>query len=729
MPDASSPTAAVSSIPSTDLSVQGIQYFLANLWQVVSGSGGAADAAGGAGAGVIADMMQAYNSFCAFALGLVVLYIMIIGIANSAHEGTPLGKQWNSLWTPIRVVGGMIFVVPVSALKGFSVLQALILFFVGLSVYGSNLLYEKVLDYFAANFTILPVQAAQIQPDQMNLLLTNLACKASYNSQLTSEEFGTISKQGGADDSGLHVKFVNSLTGNSICGEVILDCYQASGVSDTPVIGSVITLVKSWFGYADAAKYQACKRAAQNFNALIDNLDSAVQSAVSNIDQPIDPSFQESIRNAAANYYNQVTNDLKSVMQESKNQIQNGISSMTTQAKADGWLSAGSWFYTIASLSGKMSMIGDFSPTVKGIQTDNIPLPEIVMPPINRAVEAAMRTSSAVGALNATMVGGEAGKAVQSASGAVMSRPDVGTSDTMHEIFGYTLAPLSDSWKFLAHNINKGDPLTQLASTGHYILGTMTTIWVGSKAIGLVSGAVANKVPGGGRIAKAISELTGTAAMFYYMIMGMAFTTGLLLAYYLPMLPAIFWWLAITGWLITVFLTVLAAPIWAVAHAFPDGQTGPASHRAAQGYQMLVGVILKPILMTLTLFGAYLISVWVVRLVTMLFAPAFDSALSPGNFSLLAMVIGPLLYAIVITILVQKVYEMIFTAPDHVLRFIGFGLMNLGEESGTGRISGAFGKVSDVGARMATSVGGTKTTGEVEVGGGKGRGKGKGNVE
>ena len=127
---------------------------------------------------------------------------------------------------------------------------------------------------------------------------------------------------------------------------------------------------------------------------------------------------------------------------------------------------------------------------------------------------------------------------------------------------------------------------------------------------------------------------------------------------------------------------------------------------------MMVGVILKPILMTLTLFGAYLISVWVVRLVTMLFGPAFQSSFSNASVSLLAMVVGPLLYAIVITILVQKVYEMIFTAPDHVLRFIGFGLMNLGEESGTGRISGAFGKASNIGSDMVTSVGGTKTRGK-----------------
>jgi len=88
---------------------------------------------------------------------------------------------------------------------------------------------------------------------------------------------------------------------------------------------------------------------------------------------------------------------------------------------------------------------------------------------------------------------------------------------------------------------------------------------------------------------------------------------------------------------------------------------------------------------------------------------------SNASVSLLAMVAGPLLYAIVITILVQKVYEMIFTAPDQVLRFIGFGLMNLGEESGTGRISGAFSKASDVGSQMASRAGGKKTTGKVDA--------------
>ena len=66
-------------------------------------------------------------------------------------------------------------------------------------------------------------------------------------------------------------------------------------------------------------------------------------------------------------------------------------------------------------------------------------------------------------------------------------------------------------------------------------------------------------------------------------------------------------------------------------------------------------------------------------------------------------------------LLYANIYEMIFTAPDHVLCFIGFGLMNLGEESGTGRISGAFGRASEVGSKMASNAGGTKTTGNVDA--------------
>lgn len=161
MADPSSPTAALSSIPDTDLSVHGIQSFAANLWQTVTGTGGP-DAAGGAGVGVLATMFEAYNTFATFALGLVLLYFLVIGIANSAHEGTPLGRAFNTLWTPVKLVTGMFFVVPVSALKGFSILQALIIFFVGISIYGANLVYGKVLDYFADNLTILPVASAQI---------------------------------------------------------------------------------------------------------------------------------------------------------------------------------------------------------------------------------------------------------------------------------------------------------------------------------------------------------------------------------------------------------------------------------------------------------------------------------------------------------------------------------------------------------------------------------------
>ena len=63
-----------------------------------------------------------------------------------------------------------------------------------------------------------------------------------------------------------------------------------------------------------------------------------------------------------------------------------------------------------------------------------------------------------------------------------------------------------------------------------------------------------------------------------------------------------------------------------------------------------------------------------------------------------------------------------------MLRFIGFGLMNLGEESGTGRISGAFGRASEVGSKMASNAGGAKTTGEVAAASASGEKVEKGGV-
>ena len=63
-----------------------------------------------------------------------------------------------------------------------------------------------------------------------------------------------------------------------------------------------------------------------------------------------------------------------------------------------------------------------------------------------------------------------------------------------------------------------------------------------------------------------------------------------------------------------------------------------------------------------------------------------------------------------------------------MLRFIGFGLMNLGEESGTGRISGAFGRASNIGSDMVTSVGGAKSKGKVAAASASGEKVEKGGV-
>ena len=50
---------------------------------------------------------------------------MTIGVANSANDGEVFGKNWSSVWTPLRAVAGMGMLLPTAA--GFSFAQLFVL--------------------------------------------------------------------------------------------------------------------------------------------------------------------------------------------------------------------------------------------------------------------------------------------------------------------------------------------------------------------------------------------------------------------------------------------------------------------------------------------------------------------------------------------------------------------------------------------------------------------------
>ncbi len=87
--------------------------------------------------GTISSDLMCYNSSCTFLVpqffsifnqglltigSMVMTYVLLMSTASTAHEGEFMGKKGQSLWTPLRIMTGITFLVPTST--GYSLLQA-----------------------------------------------------------------------------------------------------------------------------------------------------------------------------------------------------------------------------------------------------------------------------------------------------------------------------------------------------------------------------------------------------------------------------------------------------------------------------------------------------------------------------------------------------------------------------------------------------------------------------
>ena len=70
---------------------------------------------------ILGVMFQTFNSIILAVGALIVVYVTIVGIMNTAHEGQFMGKNWNNLWIPIRTVLGISLLVPTPS--GYSGIQ------------------------------------------------------------------------------------------------------------------------------------------------------------------------------------------------------------------------------------------------------------------------------------------------------------------------------------------------------------------------------------------------------------------------------------------------------------------------------------------------------------------------------------------------------------------------------------------------------------------------------
>ena len=117
---------------------------------------------------LIPEFIQNFNTVLASGIFLVYAVIIVVGSVNTGHHGKFLGQQWDSIWTPIRVVAGTACMVPLK--YGFAAAQIVVLVFILWGAHAASVVwYLSLKDVQYGTPPTVPVSAQNM----VNATLTN----------------------------------------------------------------------------------------------------------------------------------------------------------------------------------------------------------------------------------------------------------------------------------------------------------------------------------------------------------------------------------------------------------------------------------------------------------------------------------------------------------------------------------------------------------------------------
>lgn len=97
---------------------------------------------------IFGAMFKTLNTTALVLGSILVVQTTVMGLLKSAQEGEMLGKQWSSLWLPLRTVIGIASLFPTTS--GYSILQVAMMWFIVQGIGAADTLWNTVLNYISA---------------------------------------------------------------------------------------------------------------------------------------------------------------------------------------------------------------------------------------------------------------------------------------------------------------------------------------------------------------------------------------------------------------------------------------------------------------------------------------------------------------------------------------------------------------------------------------------------
>ena len=637
-----------------DGSDKSVSIFLNQLFGALVGAAGGP----GGGADPLASSLGKLNELLLFVGGVLLAYTLVAGTMQTAHDGEVLGKRWSSMWVPIRTSLGIAAIVPI--INGYAVIQVIVMWLVLQGVGGANLIWNAYASTTnSSNQALNSVDVKGIDGFSQDLLKT-LVCAKTTEAQLNLQR-----------GDGTSVGNLN---------------YQGYTVAtQTPTSTGGARWTSDGFGETGCGGYEPPPAprltSASGYASDVDNINQAHIRATQTLVSRLDPMARaiayskeengggQTFAQIASSYKMQTYIDeyKKTVLTASANSAQNQarIEAAKANIVKDGWISAGAWYVEWARLNAQIrAQVGNIPKYVPMVGTafNSTGFQDAMTLNLNSKLNAVLK------AQNYASTWGVEAQNKEALERAATATSGDGVAAMIWEKVTRVAFPQSanaaDSNILRAFVMGSGnnsvskDPI--LVAEG-----------LGSEVMAGAGGLMILSAAAGGLWAKAVADISLLALSLGMPLM----VFGLMLAYYIPFLPFVIWFGGVIGWLVMVVEALVAAPMWAVSHLYPDGDG--VVGRGGQGYSLVLSLTLRPALMIVGLAAAMSIMLPVGYFFHTLFMPAFELA-QGGAIGFFGIFAGIAIYTTLLVNIVSKVVSLMHVIPDQLLRWMGGPSSDLG---------------------------------------------------
>ncbi len=680
---------------------------------------------------VLASTIGFFNSGLLVVASLIITYVAVMGAINTANDGEAMGRSWSAFATPLRIVAGGAVLLP--SASGYSFIQMLVLMISLWSVGFANGIYKVGMGvglmkpdgivsstYSAGSYYGM----RQFAKDYLATAYCAKTANTVYQDSIGNPEVETAAPDkvlvvNGKTVEHYYFKDRNPVTnlagGDPVCGTIVMTKY----VANTSIVGDAS-------GTHQALDAMRVALMTAKWNATI-NLKVAIEQWVAlwpnTLDDPAWNAVQsKKFNELVATAENQVGAQIAAQMTGANPAVTAGVQSFLDTLTIEGWGMMGGYYQRVALMRSRLANITSepvatsTPPAMSGLPDDD--RADVLRGSVEAVTEAIIKKSENLG---------------NGYTPAATIKPeDIASFIPKNTNSEFSVGAISeDAGGKLALMVNQAmqqitntaigsgsgvDAVTRMKLTGDKIAEFRMDLWQAKAAVltAIAAARVAAGILNSAKVLGSGVDPTGivTPLWDWFMAVPNQILTDMaeyasILAFYfgvlLPSLPYTIFMITVVGWILAVFQSVIAAPLWAIMHMRPS-QTFVGSD--TQGYPLLLALFVRPSLAVVGLFAAMLIADPVVDYIAKaFFAMRGDVVVSTGLLGSAAAFYSFFWWCSVFGLLLLPVLYMIYglpqVLPDAVLKWLGSGLDDMGAAFGTSHQQGNIAGTASRGAAIA----------------------------